>query len=296
MRRILFKIPLPFLHTNIPVYAYGFMLMVAFLTAITIARWRAGKENIDPNKITDLGIYLVCAGIFGARLFYIIQFFENYKDNLLNVFKIYEGGLVYYGGLFAAITTLLVFVKLHKMSFLKLIDILMPSAALGLGLGRIGCFLNGCCFGKVALHIPWAISFPRTIDKAGMIDGSPAFLQQYELGLVQLSDTHSLPVHPTQLYSFLSDIALFFILSVYFKHRKRDGEIALLFGIIYPIIRFSMEALRGDNPLIFHLFTIAQIISMVMFVVSVTLFIISRLKPVKVVAQASNQYIVSKKV
>ncbi len=288
MRRILFEIPLPFLHTNLPVYAYGFMLMVAFLAAITIARWRAKKENIDPNKITDLGIYLVCAGIFGARLFFVMQFFENYKDNLFNIFKIYEGGLVYYGGLFAAIIALLVFVKLHKMSFLKLVDILMPSAALGLGIGRIGCFLNGCCFGKVAPYIPWAISFPRTIDKAGMIDGSPAFLQQCELGLVQLSDTQSLPVHPTQLYSFLSDIALFFILSIFFKYRKRDGEIALLFGIIYPIIRFCMELLRGDNPLIFHLFTIAQIISISMFVISLTLFVISRLKPVKVISSASN--------
>lgn len=288
MRRILFEIPLPFLHTNLPVYAYGFMLMVAFLAAITIARWRAKKENIDPNKITDLGIYLVCSGIFGARLFFVMQFFENYRNNLFNIVKIYEGGLVYYGGLFAAIVALFVFVKLHKMSFLKLFDILMPSAALGLGFGRIGCFLNGCCFGKVAPYIPWAISFPRTVDKAGMIDGSPAFLQQCELGLVQLSDTHSLPVHPTQLYSFLSDIALFFILSIFFKYRKRDGEIALLFGILYPIIRFCMELLRGDNPLIFHLFTIAQIISISMFVISLTLFVISRLKPVKAISSASN--------
>src|SRR3990167_7683723 len=212
MRRILFEIPLPFLK-SIPIYSYGFMLMVAFVTAIIIARWRAKKEGIDPNKVTDLGIYLVCAGIFGARLFFIIQYFDDYRHNLLNVFKIYEGGLVYYGGLFAGIITLFIFVKKHHLPFLKLFDILMPSdlnllnvfkiyegglvyygglfagiitlfifvkkhhlpflklfdilmpsAALGLGLGRIGCFLNGCCFGKVAQHIPWALQFPRTLD------------------------------------------------------------------------------------------------------------------------------------
>ncbi|MFN3533420.1 MAG: prolipoprotein diacylglyceryl transferase [Candidatus Brocadia sp.] len=279
MRRILFEIPLFFF--QIPIYSYGFMLMVAFLVAITVARWRARKEGIDPNKITDIGIYLVCAGIFGARLFFIIQFFEDYKNNLLSIFKIYEGGLVYYGGLFAGIVTLLVYVKKQQLPFLKIIDILMPSAALGLGFGRIGCFLNGCCFGKVAPHIPWAIQFPRTLDKTGMVDGSPAFIHQYELGLVHLSDTHSLPVHPTQFYSFLADVALFFILSAFFKYRKRDGEVLLLFGILYPIIRFCMEALRDDNPLFFGFFTIAQIISIAMFLISISLFAISRFRLIR---------------
>ncbi len=278
MRRILFEIPLPFFQRNIPIYSYGFMLMVAFLVAITIARWRAKKEGIDPNKITDLGIYLVCAGFFGARLFFIIQFFEDYKNNLFSIFKIYEGGLVYYGGLFAGIVTLFVYVRKNHLPFLKIIDSLMPAAALGLGFGRIGCFLNGCCFGKVASHIPWAIQFPRTLDKTGMVDGSPAFLHQYELGLVHLSDAHTLPIHPTQLYSFLADVALFFILSAFFAYRKRDGEVLLLFGILYPVIRFCMELLRNDNPLLFNLFTIAQIISIAMFIVSASLFVILRLR------------------
>lgn len=278
MRKILLEIPLPFFQKSIPIYSYGFMLMVAFLVAITIARWRAKREGLDPNKITDLGIYLVCAGIFGARIFFIIQFYKEYQYNLLSIFKIYEGGLVYYGGLFAGIVTLFIYVRKHRLPFLKIIDILMPSAALGLGFGRIGCFLNGCCFGKVAAHIPWAIRFPKTADETGMVDGSPAFVHQYERALVSLSDTHSLPIHPTQLYSFLADVALFFILSVFLKYRKKDGEALLLFGILYPVIRYSMESLRDDNPLFFGLFTIAQIISIGMFVVSGSLFTIIRLK------------------
>ncbi|MCF6158330.1 MAG: prolipoprotein diacylglyceryl transferase [wastewater metagenome] len=278
MRKILFEIPIPFLQVSLPIYSYGFMLMVAFIAAITVARWRAKRANIDPNKITDLGIYLVCAGIFGARLFFIIQFFDNYKDNLLSIFKIYEGGLVYYGGLFAGIIAGVFFIKKHRLPFLKVLDIVIPSGALGLAFGRIGCFLNGCCFGKVAHHLPWAVQFPKTTDTAGFIDGSPAFLHQYELGLVQLSDTHSLLVHPSQLYSFLSNAALFFILCVFSKYRKKDGEVFLLFGILYPVIRFFMEALRGDNPILFHYFTIAQIISIFMFIISLTLFIILRFK------------------
>ena len=260
MRRILFEIPLPFFQKHIPIYAYGFMLMIAFLVAIAVARWRAGKEGLDPAKVTDVGIYLVCAGIVGARIFFVIQFFEDYKNNLFSIFKIYEGGLVYYGGLFAGALTLFVYVRRHRMPVLKLFDIVTPSIALGLGFGRIGCFLNGCCFGKLSPHIPWAVRFPRTVDKAGMIDGSPAFLHHYELGLVRLSDTHALPIHPTQLYSFLADVVLFFLLNAFFKYRKKDGEVLILFGILYPIIRYSMELLRNDTPLFFNFFTIAQII------------------------------------
>ncbi|MBE7444143.1 MAG: prolipoprotein diacylglyceryl transferase [Planctomycetia bacterium] len=281
MRKILFEIPLPFFQRHIPIYSYGFMLMIAFLVAISIARWRARKEGIDPNKITDLGIYMVCAGILGARLFSIIQFFDDYKNNLFSIFKIYEGGLVYYGGLFAGIVTLYLYVKKHHLPFLKIIDAVTPSAALGLGFGRIGCFMNGCCFGKIAPHVPWAMQFPRTLDKTGMVDGSPAFLHQYELGLVHLSDLHSLPIHPTQLYSFLSDVVLFFILSAFFRFRKRNGEVLLLFGIIYSVIRFCMELLRGDNPMFFNLFTVAQIISIGMFIVSTSLFTVSRFKTVR---------------
>ncbi|TLD41162.1 MAG: Prolipoprotein diacylglyceryl transferase [Candidatus Jettenia ecosi] len=252
--------------------------MIAFLVAIFIARRMAKKENIDPNKISDLGIYIVCAGIFGARLFFVIQFFDNYKNDLLSIFKIYEGGLVYYGGLFAGIIAACIFIRKSQLPFLKILDIIAPSVALGLGIGRIGCFLNGCCFGKLASHIPWAIEFPKTLDKTGMVDGSPAFLHQYELGLIHLSDTHALPIHPTQLYSFLSDIVLFFILSTFFKYRRRNGEVVLLFGVLYPVIRFSMELLRGDNPLLFDSFTIAQIISISLFLVSLPLFIVLRLK------------------
>ncbi len=281
MRKILFEIPLPFFQKYIPIYSYGFMLMVAFLVAIAVARWRARKEGIDPTRITDIGIYLVCAGIVGARIFFIIQFFEDYKNNLLSIFKIYEGGLVYYGGLVAGALTLFVYVRKHRLPVLKLFDIITPSIALGLGFGRIGCFLNGCCFGKLATHVPWAVRFPRTIDKTGMIDGSPAFLHQYELGLVRLSDIHTLPIHPTQLYSFLADVVLFFLLNAFFKYRKKDGEVLILFGIVYPIIRYSMELLRNDTPLFFNLFTIAQIISISIFTISITLFIILRWRRAK---------------
>ncbi|MDR4506833.1 MAG: prolipoprotein diacylglyceryl transferase [Candidatus Brocadiaceae bacterium] len=278
MRKILFEIPLPVIQKSIPVYAYGFMLMVAFFFAILIARWRAKKEGVAPDKITDLGIYLVCAGIVGARVFFVLQFFHEYKNDLLGIFKVYEGGLVYFGGLFAAIITLFVYAKKNHLPVLKIIDIVAPSTALGLAIGRIGCFMNGCCFGKVALHLPWGICFPKTYDKTGMVDGSPAFLYQCNQGLIHLSDVKTLPVHPAQLYAFLSNLALFFILNLFFAYRKKNGEVVLLFGMLYAVIRYSMESLRGDNPLYFNLLTIAQIISIIVFIISSFLFVLLRFK------------------
>jgi phosphatidylglycerol:prolipoprotein diacylglycerol transferase len=94
--------------------------------------------------------------------------------------------------------------------------------------------------------------------------------------MVSLSEAYSLPVHPAQLYAFLLDVVLFFILSIFFKYRKRNGETLFLFGILYPVVRFCLELLRGDNPLYLNLFTVAQIISIAMFVVSLPLFVISR--------------------
>ncbi|MHC4183630.1 MAG: prolipoprotein diacylglyceryl transferase [Planctomycetota bacterium] len=279
MIRTLFEIPIPFIGKSIPVYAYGFMMMLGFLVALYIARMRAKSEGISPERITDLGIYTILAGIGGGRLFYVIQNFGVYKDNLIDILKIYQGGLVFYGGLIAAIIAIMFILRIKKLPVLKTLDIIALSLALGLVFGRIGCFLNGCCWGDVCNpNLLWAVQFPRTLDAHNMIDGSPAFLYHLEGGLVNLSDKYSLPVHPTQLYSSLGNLAIFFILNAFFKYRRRDGEITMLFCILYPVMRFCMEILRADNPPLFDGLTISQNIGILIFIVAVTLFIIGRVK------------------
>ena len=279
MIRTLFEIPIPFIGKSIPVYAYGFMMMLGLLAALYVARMRAKSEGISRERITDLGIYAILAGIGGGRLFYVIQNFGVYKGNLIDILKIYQGGLVFYGGLIAAIIAIMSILRIKKLPVLKTLDIIALSLAIGLVFGRIGCFLNGCCWGDICNpDLLWAVQFPRTIDVHNMIDGSPAFLYHLEEGLVDLSDKHSLPIHPTQLYSSLGNLAIFFILNAFFKYRRRDGEITMLFCILYPVMRFCMEILRADNPPLFDGLTISQNIGILIFTVAVTLFIIGRVR------------------
>ena len=271
MIRTLFEIPIPFTGLTIPVFAYGFMLMLGFLVVIYIARIKAKAEGLNPEDISNLGLYTIFAGILGGRTFYVVQNFDSYKHNILDAFKIYEGGLVFYGGLMASIAAVVVYTRIRKLPVLKTIDIIAFSFALGVACGRIGGFLNGCCWGDVC-------SFPKLVDANLMIDGSPAYLHHLGKGLVSVSDSHSLYVHPTQIYSMLGNISIFFIIKAFFRHRRRDGEVTLMFCGLYSIMRFVVEIFRDDNPLLFDGMTISQNVSVIVLVVIVSLFVIGRIR------------------
>lgn len=278
MHPTFFEIPVPFIGKTIPIHSYGFMMAIGFFVGIFVARWRAKKEGIDPNVISDLGIYVLCAGVIGSRLFFVIENFDEYSGHLLDIFKIYQGGLVFYGGLICSFVVLFIIVKKRNLSALKIMDVLLPSVVLGLAFGRIGCFLNGCCYGDVASSSLFcAVKFPKTIDVYGAVSGSPVFLHHYEQGLVRLSDSHSLFVHPSQLYASVSCVIIFFMLNAFWKHRKKDGNVAIMFGIIYSAYRFCIEFIRDDNLPLSDSLTISQNISIVVFVVSTVLLSI-RLK------------------
>ena len=279
MIRTLFEIPIPYTGISIPIYAYGFMLMVGFLVVVFVARIKAKAEGINPEDMSNLGIYTIFAGILGGRTFYVIQNFDSYKYNILDIFKIYEGGLVFYGGLVASIAAIIVYSKIKKHPVLKTIDIVAYAFPLGVVFGRIGCFLNGCCWGDVCSpDLLWAVTFPKSVDANSLIDGSPAFLHHLGLGLVSVSDSRSLPIHPTQIYSALGNLSIFFIINALFKHRRRYGEITLLFCALYSVMRFVVEIFRDDNPPLFDDLTISQNASILVFTAAVTLFVIGRVK------------------
>lgn len=280
MKRTLLEIPIPFIHANLPIYAYGFMLMIGFLAGLYVARKKAASMNLDPNLISDMSIYAIISGLIGARLFFIIQHLDDYRSNPLDIFKIYQGGLVYYGGLIAVTCTLVGFARLKKIALLKLMDIVVLATSLGLVFGRIGCFLNGCCYGKLC-NLPWAVRFPKTVDAQGFIDGSPVFLQHYNHGLVKLTDAYSLHVHPTQLYSSLLNLCIFFALYFFFDRRKWDGQVTMLFLPLYAATRFGIEMLRNDNPPILFGLTISQCLSVAVIIVISGIFIAGRLKGIK---------------
>jgi phosphatidylglycerol:prolipoprotein diacylglycerol transferase len=160
---------------GLPVRGYGVMLLLGVGSAIGLAVYRARRLGLDPEMIYGLAFWLFIMGILGARMFYVIEYWSQYqRDNLLDTLKgminITQGGLVVYGSLFGGGLALWLFVRKHYLPGLALADLIAPSVMLGVALGRIGCFFNGCCFGGVC-DLPWAVQFPAP---------SPPFIQQFE--------------------------------------------------------------------------------------------------------------------
>ena len=153
MRPILFNIG------QLSVHAYGFALAAAFLVGILIALRYAKKEGLKSEVILDLAIYVIIAAIVGSRLLYVIGQWEHYKDNILEIFMVQKGGLVCLGGLLLAILAVVWYAKRKDIPILKLLDVATPGCAIGYAITRIGCFLNGCCFG-VPTSGPGGLVFP----------------------------------------------------------------------------------------------------------------------------------------
>lgn len=277
MRRTLLEIPIPFLDISVPIYSYGFMMMVGFLFAVLAARRKASYEGIGPHVVTDLAIYLLLGGIVGARVFFVIHHFSDYAKHPLEIFMIFKGGLSFYGGLLGAIVTGAVFCRNRGLSVPKCLDMGAVGVSMGLAFGRIGCFLNGCCYGKpVPGDFMFMVLFPKTKDAHGNIDGSPVFLHHLEEGLVGFADPISLPVHPTQLYSALGAFVLFLILSNVYAYKKRDGEIFLLFVILYAPMRFYWEVLRDDSAPVLYGLTVSQVAGIPAFLLALGFLIYRR--------------------
>lgn len=167
MHQILFRIPLrvfdwmpTWVPDSIPIFGYGFMLFCAFIACTWLAGRLAAREGIDKVHIQDLAIWIFTSGIIGARIVYMVQ----YKVPIERFFEIWKGGLVFYGsfigGIFGYIAAHILIVRKHNLSAWKMIDIIAPCVAVGLSLGRVGCLLNGCCYGNVACsHCP-SVHFP----------------------------------------------------------------------------------------------------------------------------------------
>ncbi|MBW1745595.1 MAG: prolipoprotein diacylglyceryl transferase [Deltaproteobacteria bacterium] len=149
---------------GITLHTYGFFVAMGFLAGILLARSEAKRLGVDPEKVMDLCFYILIAAIVGSRLFYVVINYELFLSNPLDVFKIWSGGLVFYGGFIAAFFTAFIYLRMHKMPVWLTADITAPSLAIGHFLGRLGCFSAGCCFGREC-DLPWAVTFthPETL-------------------------------------------------------------------------------------------------------------------------------------
>ena len=148
---------IPFI--NLTLRSFGLMMVISFLAGVSLVKHLSRNITPSPQFITNIALYSLISGVAGARLFYVIHYFENFKDDLPSVFAIWQGGLEFYGGVIFAIPVIIFCLRYHKLPMRRYFDILAIALMLGLTFGRIGCFLNGCCFGKPA-ELPWAVRFP----------------------------------------------------------------------------------------------------------------------------------------
>jgi phosphatidylglycerol:prolipoprotein diacylglycerol transferase len=253
MRQVLVTIPIL---GGIKIFGYGMMLFLAFLASMNLAGWRARRQRLDPEVIYDLAVWVFVGGLIGARAFYVIQYWGDRIRSIGDVFRIWEGGIVLYGSIIGGTAAFFLYRVLRPFPLLPYLDVVAPSLALGIAVGRVGCFLNGCCFGDLCPGIPWGVSFPRP---------SPPWLEHVREGLIPSDAAWSLPVHPTQLYSVVDGLVLLLLLSAYYPLRRRDGQVMALLMVTYPITRFLVEYLRNDEAVFFLGMTISQNISVLLF-------------------------------
>jgi phosphatidylglycerol:prolipoprotein diacylglycerol transferase len=255
--------PIAFQIGKLTVHWYGVMIALAFLAGLWTATLRARREKIPGECIADVTLWLMLGAIIGARIVYVATYWkeEFAGEPFSEIFALWHGGLVYYGGLMGATIAGIIYLRWKKLPLWKVADVLAPSIALGNVFGRIGCLLNGCCYGR-ACSLPWAISFPAD---------NPLHSPTY-------------PVHPTEIYDALLNFGVYLFLAWLFRRKKFDGQIFATYLLCYAVTRSFVEYFRGDySNLHYHLgLTPAQWISVPIFVAGLALAaILSKRAPAK---------------
>jgi phosphatidylglycerol---prolipoprotein diacylglyceryl transferase len=238
------------------IYWYGVLVATGFLAGIWTASRRALRGGIPAERIVDLGPWLIVGALIGARLFFVVSFWrDEFADRpWWEVFMIRKGGLVFYGGLVGAALAYVFYVRFKQLALWKIADALAPSIALGYAIGRLGCLMNGCCYGR-ACTLPWAIQFPY--------------------------DHASYPqrVHPTQIYESLLNLGFYACLAWLYRRKKFDGQIFGIYLVGYASLRFAAEFFRGDYAVRYlgGWATPAQLFSL--FILAAGILVLWRLRP-----------------
>ena len=220
-----------------PIHWYGVMMAAAFLSCMYIWSWLAEKDERPRDTGSTIAFWIMLTGILGARVGFILSEPGQFAENPLSMLYIWEGGLIFYGGLIGAALAITVVAKAGKHKLTSYYDLAIAAVPFGHALGRIGCFLNGCCWGSVT-DAACAVSYP--------LGSAPHHAHSQVPGLLAEGATGSAPVHPVQLYEAGLSLLLFAILVYLFPRRKKDGTILAIYAMGYGVIRFIMEFFRGD--------------------------------------------------
>ncbi len=233
--------PIAFTIAGIDIRWYGILIGVAFLLAIYISYLRAPRFGIVQDDILDLTIFLIPCSIIGARAYYVIFSYENYRGNFIQMLNLRAGGLAIHGGIIAGVIVSYIVAKHKKIKFSNLADLIMPQVALAQAIGRWGNFFNSEAHGGPT-NLPWAIT------------------------------VYGEKVHPTFLYESIWCFFIFIFLIFLSNKIKFNGQIALLYAMLYSFERFWVEGLRTDSLMIGQ-FRQAQVLSLVVFILALSAYI-----------------------
>ena len=236
-------------------HTYGLLLAIAFLTGLYVASRQARKAGLDSNRVADLGIYVLIAGMLGAKLLLVVVDFPHYRANPDELLSIFQSGGVFYGGLLAALPVAAWYSRRHGLPGWATADALAPGVVIGQSIGRLGCFSAGCCFGKPA-SVAWAVTFRDAY--ANRYVGTPL----------------DVPLHPTQLYESLLTLGIFFLLLRIASRKTFNGQVVVAYLALYAVARFVVEIYRGDaarGMVLGGLLSTSQLIAVLMLLAAAAL-------------------------
>ncbi|MFQ5454345.1 MAG: prolipoprotein diacylglyceryl transferase [Candidatus Zixiibacteriota bacterium] len=250
--------------SSLPIRSYGLMLAISFFLGVLYIRYQAEKYNKPFEQLLTIAYIMIFGGVIGARLFYILFHIDEFSGNWLNSFNPFAGGefgiagLNLYGGFVIAIIGTFIYCRIKDISILEIFDFFSPTIGIGLAFTRIGCFLNGCCFGTPT-DLPWGVTFPV---------GS---IPYYSYG-------GTFPhLHPAQIYSSLYGVLLFILLHLMMKRKKFTGQLVAILFIVEAAFRYAIEYVRYyEDAMYFSIWdmkpTYNQAMSISLFIIGVLIY------------------------
>lgn len=247
--------PLLFEVGRFPVYTYGVLLATAYLTGLWLAVHRARQRGLNGDRVMDLGIWIIASALIGAKLLLLAVDFKYYSQNPAELLAVFRSGGVFYGGLIAAVAVAFWYMRRARLPLWATTDAFAPGIALGHVIGRLGCVMAGCCYGRPT-DAGWAITFTSTLAAENV--GTP-------LGV---------PLHPTQLYEAGAElIILALLLATERKGRAYPGRTFWLYMLMYAISRFIIEFYRGDERGSVGILSTSQFISVLLAPLAIAMLV-----------------------
>jgi phosphatidylglycerol:prolipoprotein diacylglycerol transferase len=255
MHPILFEI------RGFPVYTYGVMLAAAYLLGLQFALRRARALGLDPNRVMDLGIWIIVSALVGAKLLLLVVEWDTYGRSLSDVLTLIRSAGVFYGGLIVAVVVALWYLWRHRLPVWSVADVFAPGIALGHVIGRVGCFFAGCCFGRPT-DVPWAVTF------------------RSEYAARNVGTTINTAIHPTQLYEAGAELLILgLLLTLERRGRPFPGRTFWGYMLLYAISRFVIEFYRGDPRGTVGMLSTSQVISIAIVPVSIVMLLYLSRRP-----------------